>query len=405
MARGLRMLLALGALMVLAQVESPPYGCDDGEYYNSGICCKNCPAGTYVYEPCDRPLTAGHCTACTEGKDYTAHENGLDACLPCDVCKSDTTVVKPCTVKSNTHCQCKDGYYCPPGCEECLQCKKMCPKGQVTVQNCNATADMKCGPPPTETSHTDNMLILYVVVVVAAAASIVIGICTCICCKKRCVPWRKEEKSDNNDLSADSTDDLLPSRKNSNIDALPTKSQEVDLSFVDPASVSSYSDLPGSINLSHAKEASNSGAAPLLQLTDKPVTSNVPSNVLASNAECSAMIKPSELSRICEELTNNVLVRDWKMFMRNAGLSNNEIDIMTHDYPSDTREQKYRMLQALCDRFVPDIALCKLLNGLQQTKLTHIYDNLQNELLSKNIKIVEEKGKCAYFVKNAEHNL
>ncbi|XP_060118151.1 tumor necrosis factor receptor superfamily member 10B-like [Heteronotia binoei] len=411
MVNGLRMLLALATLMFLAKVESPPlqYSCGDGEYYYSGICCKNCPMGTHVDEPCTIPHTLGHCVACTEGEDYTAYENGLDTCLLCAECKSGTTMVKPCTVKSNTECQCNDGYYCPPDCEECLKCKTECPEGQVTVQNCNATADMKCGLPPTGPSYIDYMPILYITLCTVAVLSTVTVIGIVIFCKKHCVPCRKEEKSVNNHLSADSTDDLLPSRKNSNTDAHPTESQEVHPSLADPASVSSYSDLPGSISLSLncTKEASSSGSAPLPQLTDKPVTYNVQSNskVLPSNTEHSAVIKPSydELSEICEELADNVLVRDWTVLMRIAGLSDNDIDIITHDYPSDTREQKYRMLKTLCNKFGPESALCKLLNGLQQMKLTHIYE--QNKLLLKNIIIVEDKGRCLYFVKNLEQNL
>ncbi|XP_015283023.1 PREDICTED: tumor necrosis factor receptor superfamily member 10A-like [Gekko japonicus] len=406
MANGLPVVLLLLLLVILlAKVESPPLqsSCGDGEYYHSGICCKNCPAGTHVDEPCNTPHTLGHCAACTEGEDYTAHENGLDTCLLCDECKSGTTMVKPCTVKSNAECRCNDGYYCPPDCEECLKCKTMCPEGQVTVQNCNATADMECGPPPTGASHVEYMPILYIALCAVFITVIGIG----LFCKKYCVSCSKEEKSVNNYLNADSTDDLLPSRKNSNTDALPTEIQEVHPSLVDPASVSSYSVLPGSINLSlsHTKEAS--GAAPLLHLTDKPVSCNVQSNVQPSNTECSAVTKPSydELSEICEELTNKVLVRDWTTLMRNAGLSDNEIDIIIHDYPSDAREQKHRMVKTLCDRFGPENALCKLLNGLQQVKLTHIYENLRNELLIKNIKIVEDKGRCLYFVKNAEQNL
>lgn len=109
----------------------------------------------------------------------------------------------------------------------------------------------------------------------------------------------------------------------------------------------------------------------------------------------------SELSEICEELPNKVLIREWKPLMRNAGLSDNEIDIIGYNYVSDGHEQKYRMVKALCDMFGPENALCRLLNGLQHMKLTNIYENLQNELLSKNIIVVKANGKCLYLVKNA----
>nr|XP_056708099.1 tumor necrosis factor receptor superfamily member 10B-like [Euleptes europaea] len=413
MANGLWKLLALGALMLGAQVESPPlqHSCGNGEYHYSGICCKNCPAGTHVDEPCSLPHTSGHCVTCTAGEDYTAHENGLDKCLLCDECKSGTTMVKACTVKSNTKCRCNEGYYCPLNCEECLRCKTRCPEGQVIVRNCNATDDMECGPSPTGASHLDGMQILYIVLTVIVAVFV---ISIFLICKKCWVPCRKEEKRVENDLSADSTDDLLPSWKISNTDALPIENQEAQPSLAHPASVSSsYSDLPESIDipLSSTKEASSSGAAPLLHLTDKPVAHNVQTNVrksaLPSTAGHSAANKPShdELNEICEELPNKMLFRDWKSLMRIAGLSDNERDIIAHDYPNDTREQMHRMVKTLCDKFGTENALSKLLNGLQQMKCTNIYENLQNELLSKGIIMVEDKGKCRCFVKNAEQNL
>ncbi|XP_054828736.1 tumor necrosis factor receptor superfamily member 10A-like isoform X2 [Eublepharis macularius] len=353
------------------------------------------------------PHTLGHCADCTEGEDYTAHENGLEMCLLCDECKSDKTMVKACTVRSNTECKCNDGYYCPPDCEECLRCKTRCPEGQVTLQNCNATADMECGLPPTGISHVDDISIWSIPLSLVAVGSVIIVVISIfLCYKKCCVPCRNEEKSASDRLSADSTVDLLPSRKNSNTDALPTESQEVRTYCADPDFESSCSDLPENINLpsGNTQEASSSGAVPLLHLTNKSGTHNVKSNVQPSNSEHSAVIKPShdELNEICEELTNRVLVRDWMKLMRNAGLSDNEIDTITYDYPSDTHEQKHRMLKTLYDRFGTQNALCKLLNGLQQMKLINIYENLRNELLSKNINIVKDKGKCLYFVKKSE---
>ncbi|XP_048339172.1 tumor necrosis factor receptor superfamily member 10B-like isoform X2 [Sphaerodactylus townsendi] len=390
-------------------VESPPLqsSCDNGEYYYSGICCKKCPAGTHVDEHCSAAHTLGHCVACTAGEDYTAYENGLDKCLLCAQCKSGTTMVKDCTVKSNTECRCNDGYYCPPYCEECLRCKTKCPEGQVVVQNCNATVDMECGLPTTGTSHLDGLQILYIFL----SLLISVVICSLILYKKCCVPRRKEEKGVENHLSSDSTDDLLPSRKNSNTNPLLTESQEVQPSLSDPVSVSSCSGLPESFSvpLSSTEDTSSSGTAPLLRLTDKPVTHNTQSNlkVLPSITECSAAVKPShdELSEICGELPSKMRVPDWMTLMRNTGLSDNDRDIIKYDYPFDTREQMHRMLTKLCERFGTEDALCKLLNGLQQMNLTHIYENLLNELLSKNIRIVEDEGKCIYLVKNAEQNV
>ncbi|XP_042302985.1 tumor necrosis factor receptor superfamily member 23-like [Sceloporus undulatus] len=86
---GLALGLALLACL-LGMGESPLLRlyCADGEYaYVGQLCCKYCPAGTYVGEPCTIPHTLGRCISCTEGVDYTKHPNGLNRCLPCDKCK------------------------------------------------------------------------------------------------------------------------------------------------------------------------------------------------------------------------------------------------------------------------------------------------------------------------------
>ncbi|KAF7245562.1 Tumor necrosis factor receptor superfamily member 22 [Varanus komodoensis] len=130
-------LLALLALLKEVELPALKIRCTTGEYPYSGQCCKNCPAGTYVAEHCIFPSTLGTCRRCTEGEDYTEHENGLEQCLPCKPCNFGFVEVRHCTVKNNTECQCKSGYYCPPGCEECIRCTKKYVHPGVYVVICN----------------------------------------------------------------------------------------------------------------------------------------------------------------------------------------------------------------------------------------------------------------------------
>ncbi|NXO03008.1 TR10B factor, partial [Rhinopomastus cyanomelas] len=79
--------------------------------------------GTYVAQHCSAPRSRGRCAPCTEGESYTAHENGLEACLLCRHCKDDQVTLRPCTVVHDTECQCQEGYFCPiEGCEICQRC-------------------------------------------------------------------------------------------------------------------------------------------------------------------------------------------------------------------------------------------------------------------------------------------
>ncbi|NWW95499.1 TR10A factor, partial [Rhynochetos jubatus] len=81
------------------------------------------PTGTYVAQHCTAPHQRGSCLPCTEGEGYTAHENGLEACLSCRQCKDDQITLRPCTLTHDTECQCKQGYCCPAeGCEICQRC-------------------------------------------------------------------------------------------------------------------------------------------------------------------------------------------------------------------------------------------------------------------------------------------
>ncbi|NXG25265.1 TR10A factor, partial [Grallaria varia] len=76
--------------------------------------------GTFAVQHCSVPHLRGKCYLCKEGESYTAHENGLEDCLPCSQCKDDQITVRPCTRTRNTECQCKQGYFCSgESCEIC----------------------------------------------------------------------------------------------------------------------------------------------------------------------------------------------------------------------------------------------------------------------------------------------
>ncbi|KAL6466018.1 hypothetical protein MHYP_G00261510 [Metynnis hypsauchen] len=119
--------------------------CREGlEYPHAGICCLNCPAGTYVKHSCSRASERGICETCDFGS-YTEHENGLYKCLPCTSCRSDQDLVGQCTSTQNTQCQCKKGLFCLPeqACEVCKTCRK-CAEDEEVEKSCTASSNTVC---------------------------------------------------------------------------------------------------------------------------------------------------------------------------------------------------------------------------------------------------------------------
>ncbi|XP_026865089.2 hematopoietic death receptor isoform X2 [Electrophorus electricus] len=114
------------------------------EYLYNGICCLNCPAGTYVKEHCSRASSRGHCVQC-DFDTYTEHDNGLAKCFQCTKCRLDQDPGAPCTTTQNTRCQCKKGLYCLPDqvCEVCKTCSR-CKEDEVEVGRCTSSSNTVC---------------------------------------------------------------------------------------------------------------------------------------------------------------------------------------------------------------------------------------------------------------------
>ncbi|XP_034548480.1 tumor necrosis factor receptor superfamily member 10B-like [Notolabrus celidotus] len=118
--------------------------CTEDEYLHGKICCLNCPAGYHMTSPCTSAGQRGKCEECVDGT-YTEFSNGLQHCFKCTQCRSDQSVLRPCTMKQNTECECKSGRYCAPdqACEVCKTCSR-CQKDEKIMRNCNSTANTEC---------------------------------------------------------------------------------------------------------------------------------------------------------------------------------------------------------------------------------------------------------------------
>uniref|UniRef100_A0A9L0ICN7 TNFR-Cys domain-containing protein n=1 Tax=Equus asinus TaxID=9793 RepID=A0A9L0ICN7_EQUAS len=134
-------------LPLLGRVTTAPSvtECGPDEYEAEGLhlCCKLCPAGSYVSEHCTVNHSKGQCRECEPGT-FTAHPTGMTSCLPCAQCREDQEVVTNCSRVSDRQCQCQQGsFYCDsPDCaEKCFRCTRC--QGSV-LQPCSATRDTVC---------------------------------------------------------------------------------------------------------------------------------------------------------------------------------------------------------------------------------------------------------------------
>nr|XP_016848761.1 PREDICTED: tumor necrosis factor receptor superfamily member 10B isoform X1 [Anolis carolinensis] len=328
-----------------------------------------CRAGTYVEEACTIPHTLGRCSPCTNGEDYTEHESGLNQCFPCEKCKPGYVMVKACTATSNTKCQCPEGYYCPPGCEECVKCRKRCPKGEVQVKSCSSTTDMECSPSSTGTTdsaHPMGIIITVVFSVIGIGIVIMIAI-------------------------------LFKFRKRNSLSTLERVKESKSLISVNSDAPNTNPEMPGLRNKgSQNEESSNlmvgstsegsdprkAPSAPMLQQSENPAFPSVPPNIPKKPVvKLIDGYSKTELNRIYFNLRNMVLLHDWSELMRKCGLTNNDIETLKFDHPRDINEAHYQMLLTLQNRKGIDGALCKLLDGLWELKLMSIYENVTNELI------------------------
>ncbi|XP_078695658.1 uncharacterized protein LOC144924416 isoform X2 [Branchiostoma floridae x Branchiostoma belcheri] len=143
-------------LLSVQKAKAPHKTCDETTEYSHGqLCCKKCPAGTYLKHDCDQDHGTASCTKCPPGT-YTAHNNHLrDGCLVCDIpCDSlfGFVEVLDCQPHHNRQCHCKEGMYKHH--EVCVLDQKPCPPGQGVVKKGSTRTHPVCEdcPPGTFSS-------------------------------------------------------------------------------------------------------------------------------------------------------------------------------------------------------------------------------------------------------------
>ncbi|XP_029459620.1 tumor necrosis factor receptor superfamily member 10A-like isoform X2 [Rhinatrema bivittatum] len=317
--------------------------------------CKMCPPGDHV-QGCEAPASQGTCSPCTEGTDYTEYPNGLSHCLPCRRCKPDEEEVSRCTRTRNAVCRCKQGTYCPPDhpCEVCLRCTPSCPEGENLVSPCNATADIQC------VAHTDRPPGIsksgaITIAVVGILLLVLILVCVYFCKKN------------------------IPGSKNflryfqGCLHALTRKCCQAE--------------VEGRDNLRNEEMETQERRLLLVGTGDEPAgkcpesrPDGLPCQPAARHVEAG---EHADVSQSFYIFIDNVPFREWRRFLRNLKVSDNEILAAEQNYPSDVREQHFQLLHSWMDRAGMEATVNVLLAVLCRIDLQGVADKITQELVQK----------------------
>uniref|UniRef100_A0A8C5T0N2 Uncharacterized protein n=1 Tax=Laticauda laticaudata TaxID=8630 RepID=A0A8C5T0N2_LATLA len=281
-------------------------------------------------------------------------------------------MIAPCTRKKDTECQCSDGYFCPPGCEECVKCKTRCPEGQVIMENCNATTDMKCGPPYPEASAASFIWVCIIPVVSLSLVSLVGYI----------IYKRRKPNSGMKKENKESTDHLIPDG-NENVN------------FTIEGTAASQDRLPETAERENLEMDNREQDLPNRPSSLKVVCSSGQSsgrNDVQSLNKPAVRIKTSRMETLEKayfQIKDMVGSDYWNTLMRKCDLSDNDIDNIKHDNAQHFDEQHHQMLKTLRDRNGVVAAFHKIFAGLEEMNLYGIYENIINELKHKDLIIKE----------------
>ena len=104
------------------------------------LTCHICPVGFGLFPQCSTRIkdneTKNTCKPCIRGKTYSAHED-ISSCEPCGTCSDHQTIVKNCTLYSDSQCKdiCSKGFYFEDSIGDCQPCTWCCADGNVKVRS------------------------------------------------------------------------------------------------------------------------------------------------------------------------------------------------------------------------------------------------------------------------------
>ncbi|XP_054246322.1 tumor necrosis factor receptor superfamily member 1A-like [Indicator indicator] len=409
MAVGVRRAVGLSLVTLLMMAEATVEYCEHGQYFHDSRCCLLCPAGTYVAEHCSAPNSRGRCDPCMEGESFTAHENGLEECLPCRQCKDDQVVLRPCALTHDTECQCGQGYFCPAeGCEICQRCSTMCPEGKEIVQNCNATTDLRCGLP----EQGSTLHVWFIGLSLGVGVLLLFLVIRKLKSDKAVSTAKDPEKG----LEPEgSTESLIlpevetPANKSANAEdenAGETPEEQTQLSI--NLEVKNTSPEENSVaergtclhgvwrchvgrclkRITRPSVPAKTGQNPAFRQNGQSnlPSGRVPATCMIEEPRCQIIVKDlsqKELRDCFSTFIKEVPPKKWKQLMR-THLHENDIDKIIYDYPNNNEEQSYQMLLSWKNILGEKQSIIKLLDELRYLD-AKAYDNVLNALKNSNV--------------------
>ncbi|KAM9752722.1 tumor necrosis factor receptor superfamily member 5-like isoform 1-T3 [Menidia menidia] len=145
--RGNLLAAASFLVFVMGVFTVPALSCKEYKYEAEGRCCPMCFPGWRVESHCTESSWT-RCVPCTDGT-FLDKPNGQKQCDTCRSCDpgSGLEVQQPCTLRSDTVCGAKEGFFCVEptgsGCAE-AQKHRSCDPGQHISRRGTASTDSEC---------------------------------------------------------------------------------------------------------------------------------------------------------------------------------------------------------------------------------------------------------------------
>ncbi|XP_070086386.1 tumor necrosis factor receptor superfamily member 1A isoform X2 [Equus caballus] len=379
----LLLLLLLGRVTTASSVTE----CGPDEYEAEGLhmCCKLCPAGSYVSEHCTVNHSKGQCRECEPGT-FTAHPTGMTSCLPCAQCREDQEVVTNCSRVSDRRCQCQQGsFYCDsPDCaEKCFRCTRC--QGSV-LQPCSATRDTVCAvetnqepderlTPSLQGNRNSSEPFIAVAVAVAVAVVVVVVLLIVfiiVVYQKKgvqirrwvvgCLKRESEEPGSPPPARSQSDDALLPP---------------------DPERDPSAAGVETERELEEESLALDPGAGSCPGLSEDPEES-----IELQEYEQTYFLKDTSSKTTSQTyyiFGQEVTPSKWNMFMTLIGLEGNEIERCRYENQGNLIEVHHEMLVMWRSKLGREASIFKLMAALHQMQLRTCLENIINKLIAENI--------------------
>ncbi|XP_021088264.1 tumor necrosis factor receptor superfamily member 25 isoform X9 [Mesocricetus auratus] len=303
------------------QGSSTPGRCDcagDSQKRYGPFCCKGCPKGHYVKTPCAEPCGNSTCLPCPRGTFLTWGDHFMSGCTRCQACDEMAfqVTLENCSAVSDTRCGCQPGLVCSTD-----PCRESSPLACLSCSGCAA--------PPTPVFWAQLLL----------GASFLLG-ATLICTYFRCQPCKPVVPADTAGM------ETLTSPQTTHISA--SDSAHTLLAPQDSSGkVCTTVQLVGNHwapGLSHTQEMAGSQAPqPWNQPPNRTLSLPLapPLSPAPPAGSPAAMLQPGPQ---LYDVMDAVPARRWKEFVRTLGLREADIEAVEVEI-CRFRDQQYEMLK------------------------------------------------------------